>query len=149
MEQSCTRRDSGSPLSIVGCHTLHRASSLQTHLGLSNHLTRVGTAAHPCPRLPVPHPSSSFLPPNTPWFEQPSYTRRDSSLPDRKFVREKKKGKEKAKRVPKIVLSYKTIERRRTRMDASDVLLAQWTEQVKQIWSGMHQYRQESVALAI
>jgi hypothetical protein len=34
-------------------------------------------------------------------------------------------------------------------MDASDVLLAQWTEQVKQIWSGMHQYRQESIALAI
>ena len=34
-------------------------------------------------------------------------------------------------------------------MDASDVLLAQWNEQVKQIWSGMHQYRQRSVALAI
>jgi hypothetical protein len=34
-------------------------------------------------------------------------------------------------------------------MDASDVLLAQWIEQVKQVWSGMHQYRQESVALAI
>jgi hypothetical protein len=34
-------------------------------------------------------------------------------------------------------------------MDASDVLLAQWTEQVKQIWSGMHQYQQECVALAI
>src|SRR5579859_7920664 len=81
MEQSCTRRDSGSPLSIVGCHTLHRASSLPTHLGLSNHPARVGTAARPCPRLPVPHPSSSFLPPNTPWFEQPSCTRRDSGSP--------------------------------------------------------------------
>jgi len=34
-------------------------------------------------------------------------------------------------------------------MDASDILLAQWIEQVKQIWHGMHQYRQESVALAI
>jgi Transposase DDE domain len=34
-------------------------------------------------------------------------------------------------------------------MDASDVLLAQWTQQVKQIWSGMHQYRQESLALAV
>jgi hypothetical protein len=34
-------------------------------------------------------------------------------------------------------------------MDASDVVLAQWTEQVKQIWKGMHQYRQESLAIAI
>jgi hypothetical protein len=34
-------------------------------------------------------------------------------------------------------------------MDASDVLLAQWGEQVKQIWKGMHQYRQESLAIAI
>ena len=34
-------------------------------------------------------------------------------------------------------------------MDASDVLVAQWTEQVKQIWKGMHQYRQESLAIAI
>lgn len=34
-------------------------------------------------------------------------------------------------------------------MDASDVLLAQWTEQVKQIWSGMHPYRQEALALAV
>ena len=34
-------------------------------------------------------------------------------------------------------------------MDVSDVLLTQWIEQVKRIWSGMHQYRQESVALAI
>jgi len=34
-------------------------------------------------------------------------------------------------------------------MDASDVLLAQWTEQVKQIWRGMHQYRQEGLALAV
>jgi len=34
-------------------------------------------------------------------------------------------------------------------MDASDVLLAQWSEQVKQIWSGMHQYRQKSLALAV
>src|SRR5215472_5996288 len=34
-------------------------------------------------------------------------------------------------------------------MDASDVLLAQWIEQVKQIWSGMHQYRQEGLALAV
>jgi hypothetical protein len=34
-------------------------------------------------------------------------------------------------------------------MDASDVLLAQWTEQVKRIWSGMHRYRQEGLALAV
>lgn len=34
-------------------------------------------------------------------------------------------------------------------MDASDVLLAQWLQQVKQIWSGMHQYRQESLAIAV
>jgi hypothetical protein len=34
-------------------------------------------------------------------------------------------------------------------MEASDVLLAQWTEQVKQIWSGMHRYRQEGLALAV
>lgn len=34
-------------------------------------------------------------------------------------------------------------------MDASDVLLEQWTEQVKQIWSILMQYRQESLALAI
>jgi hypothetical protein len=34
-------------------------------------------------------------------------------------------------------------------MDASDLLLTQWVRQVKQIWSEMHQYRQESFALAI
>jgi hypothetical protein len=34
-------------------------------------------------------------------------------------------------------------------MDASDLLLTQWVHQVKQIWSEMHQYRQESFALAI
>ncbi len=34
-------------------------------------------------------------------------------------------------------------------MDASDVLLTQWIEQVKQIWSGMHHYRQEGLALAV
>lgn len=34
-------------------------------------------------------------------------------------------------------------------MDASDILLAKWTEQVKHIWSGMHQYRQETLALAV
>lgn len=34
-------------------------------------------------------------------------------------------------------------------MDASDVLLAQWLRQVKSIWSGMHLYRQESLALAV
>ena len=34
-------------------------------------------------------------------------------------------------------------------MDATDVLLAQWTEQVKQIWKGMQKSRQESLAIAI
>jgi hypothetical protein len=34
-------------------------------------------------------------------------------------------------------------------MDASAVFLEQWTQQVKQLWSTMHQYRQESLALAI
>jgi hypothetical protein len=34
-------------------------------------------------------------------------------------------------------------------MDASDLLFTQWAHQVKQIWSEMHQYRQESLALAI
>jgi len=34
-------------------------------------------------------------------------------------------------------------------MDASDLLLTQWVHQVKQIWNEMHQYRQESFALAI
>ena len=34
-------------------------------------------------------------------------------------------------------------------MDASDVLLDKWLVQVKQIWSQMHHYRQESLAVAI
>ncbi len=34
-------------------------------------------------------------------------------------------------------------------MDASDVLLDQWNQQVKQIWSQMHHYRQASLALAV
>jgi DDE family transposase len=34
-------------------------------------------------------------------------------------------------------------------MDASDLLLAQWSQQVKHIWSEMHQYQQEGLALAI
>lgn len=34
-------------------------------------------------------------------------------------------------------------------MDASDVLLDQWSQQVKQIWSDMHHYRQASLALAV
>ncbi len=34
-------------------------------------------------------------------------------------------------------------------MDASDLLFTQWVHQVKQIWSEMHEYRQESFALAI
>jgi hypothetical protein len=34
-------------------------------------------------------------------------------------------------------------------MDASDLLLAQWSHQVKQIWSDLHHYRQESLALAV
>jgi hypothetical protein len=34
-------------------------------------------------------------------------------------------------------------------MDASDLLFTQWAHQVKEIWSEMHQYRQESFALAI
>jgi hypothetical protein len=34
-------------------------------------------------------------------------------------------------------------------MDASDLVLSQWMQQVKQIWKGMHQYRQESLALAV
>ncbi len=34
-------------------------------------------------------------------------------------------------------------------MDASDVVLDTWTQQVKQIWSELHLYQQESLALAI
>ncbi|GAC1423025.1 MAG: hypothetical protein NVSMB54_03280 [Ktedonobacteraceae bacterium] len=34
-------------------------------------------------------------------------------------------------------------------MDASDVLLDTWTQQVKQVWSELHLYQQESLALAI
>src|SRR5947209_4460262 len=34
-------------------------------------------------------------------------------------------------------------------MDASDLLLSQWMQQVKQIWSEMHHYRQESLAIAV
>src|SRR5579872_6654054 len=34
-------------------------------------------------------------------------------------------------------------------MDASDVLLAQWGQQVKHIWSELHQYQQQGFALAI
>lgn len=34
-------------------------------------------------------------------------------------------------------------------MDASDVVLAQWSQQVKHIWSELHQYQQQGIALAI
>ena len=34
-------------------------------------------------------------------------------------------------------------------MDASDVVLDKWTGQVKQMWSELHQYQQDSLALAI
>jgi hypothetical protein len=34
-------------------------------------------------------------------------------------------------------------------MDASDVLLAQWGQQVKQLWSELHPYQHQGIALAI
>src|SRR5437763_17180741 len=75
--------------------------------------------------------------------------RRDSSLPDRKSVLRKKEEKKKRNAFQRSFSFIKRIKRRRKKMDASDVLLAQWMEQVKQIWSGMHQYRQEGIALAV
>jgi hypothetical protein len=70
-----------------------------------------------------------------------------SSLPDRKSVLEKKEEKKKRNAFHRIVLSKKTKEAR-TKMDAKARIIGPMDRsRVKQIWKGVHQYRQEGLAL--
>jgi hypothetical protein len=73
-----------------------------------------------------------------------------ASLPDRKSVLGKKEGKEKAKRVHRIVLSHKTNQQKENENGRVGRIIGPMDKnRVKQIWSGMHQYRQEGLALAV
>jgi Transposase DDE domain len=68
--------------------------------------------------------------------------------PRQKICSRKKGGKkENACTYSFFIQTKKTV--RRTKMDASDVLLAQWEQQVKEIWKHWHVYRQESLAIAV
>src|SRR5436853_5039994 len=71
------------------------------------------------------------------------------SLPDRNYVLGRK-GDEKTVGREKIVQSErKKTHIRRTIMNAFDLLLDQWTQQVKEIFPALHHSQQQSIAFCV
>src|SRR5207302_11113529 len=76
-------------------------------------------------------------------------THLDYSLPDRNYVLGRK-GDEKTVGREKIVQAErKKTHIRRTIMNAFDLLLDQWTQQVKEIFPALHHSQQQSIAFCV